>query len=95
MKRRERREGEAYIKTIIITEDELELGGEVAKSTTEDTEKNSGSWQKISSLANVWAQRKMIMGLRDPTKPEAGVIATSPEIAPEQNPTALHFFSIL
>lgn len=32
--------------------------------------------------------------LRVPTKPEAGVIATSPEIAPEQKPTALHLRSM-
>ena len=31
---------------------------------------------------------------REPTKPDPGVIATRPAIAPEQNPTADHFLSM-
>ena len=36
-----------------------------------------------------------VSDLREPTNPEAGVIATSPAIAPAQKPTALHFLSSL
>ena len=48
-----------------------------------------------------WDEKYELCGLawkkghpRAPTKPDPGVMATRPAIAPEQNPTADHFFSM-
>jgi hypothetical protein len=40
-----------------------------------------------------WEMTEIMNYIRDPTKPEPGVMATRPAMAPEQNPTALHFLS--
>lgn len=47
---------------------------------------------KVSNVAEFGSHE--YLDSRAPTKPEPGVIATRPAIAPEQKPTADHFLSI-
>jgi hypothetical protein len=55
-------------------------------------EHQKGQQQLINHELKIFLYLKV--DLRAPTKPEAGVMATKPEMAPEQNPTADHFRSI-
>ena len=42
-----------YIETVIVAEEELELGGEVAQGTGHDTKENGGSWDGQASISMV------------------------------------------
>ena len=85
--------GGENIERIVVSKGELELCRKIADRSGHETEENGGGCaeERIFQLALHY----QIPGkrLREPTKPEAGVIATKPETAPEQKPTADHLRS--
>ena len=83
-----------YIETVVVAEEELELSGEVAERAGHEAEQHSGGCMHTQRSANVLASLgKSEQDVREPTKPDAGVIATRPAMAPEQKPTADHLRS--
>jgi len=81
------------IEGIVVSEGELELGGKIANGAGHETEEDGGGC-KGKQVYKLEPHRSILGSyLREPTKPEAGVIATKPEMAPEQKPTADHLRS--
>ena len=82
------------IESIVVSREELELGGKVAKGPGQEAEQDSSGYGK--AMVSIPWQLPSDDGrhIRAPTKPEPGVIATSPAMAPEQNPTADHLRSM-
>ncbi len=79
------------IQSIIVVKVELELGRKIADSPTNDTVANGSSYRYLASVKD---HEPDMIYLREPTKPDAGVIATRPVTAPEQKPTTDHLRSI-
>lgn len=81
------------IEGIVVSKGKLELGRKVANGAGQETEEDGGGCEgeQVYKLGpHRWSLGSY---LREPTKPEAGVMATKPETAPEQKPTADHLRS--
>jgi hypothetical protein len=82
-----------YIQGIITSKIVLDFRGKIADRTSHESKQNGSRWNQ----EEIFKQSQIVLercNVRLPTYPEPGVIATKPAIAPEQNPTIVHLFSV-